>query len=198
MRAVSHQQKGFTFLEIAVVLAIATLLAVIFSTSLTEGRAKIRDAERVKTAQELRMAIEQYHSEYGYYPPLSVATSDGESKNTGVTCIDGTTGDHNWCDLMAAIAPYHTGSVDDPISSDIYSYYYDADGAHPQYYGLMVMLESPSNTMLADHDGGQYCSTCSGSKKFLGYELGNEPAYCAQTTPGSNWRTGGAGVLCGE
>jgi prepilin-type N-terminal cleavage/methylation domain-containing protein len=197
MYIIPTSKRGFTLLELLTVIAIIGLLSAIVFSLLSEARAKGRDAQRLQTIAELRKAVDLYYAEYGYYPPLLNPATDARSRNVGATCSDGTIGDTNWCGFIAAIAPYHKGGIDDPTSSGIYTYYYDADGAQPAYYGLMVMLESPSNTAVADNDAGQYCSTCTGSKAYRGYEVGNEPKYCVQVNPASNWRTGATGVQCG-
>ena len=190
-------QTGFTLIELLTVIAVIGLLAAIVLVALNEARAKGRDAERAKTLKEVQKAIELYYSDTGFYPALPNAAADARSNGTGYTCADGSIGDQNWCALIAAIDPYYKGKLDDPKAVAPYSYYYDADGSEPQYYGLMVMFETSGYQSVADNDGGQYCSTCSGSKGYKGFELGNEPSYCESTNPGSNWRTGGAGVQCG-
>ncbi len=178
------------------VITIIALIATVVFAMLQQSRAKGRDTLRIQTLKELQKAIDMYYSDYGYYPPLS-SNAAASSRSTGATCSDGTIGNAAWCQFIAAIAPYHKGSIDDPLSTTPYSYFYDADGAQPQYYGLMAIMEDSGSFDLADNDGGQHCTTCSGSKGFPGYELGNEPAYCAETNPSSNWRTGNTGVLCG-
>jgi type II secretory pathway pseudopilin PulG len=181
--------------ELLTVMTIIALLATIVFAALQDSRAKGRDTQRIQNLKELQKGIEMYFSEYGYFPPLAVPTSDARSRGTGFTCSDGTIGDQNWCALVSAIAPYHRGGVDDPISTAPYSYYYDADGTQPQYYGLMVMLESPGSDDTAISDNGYYCTVLPCASNTRGYEIGNEPIYCMQNGWG-DWRTGAAGRMC--
>jgi prepilin-type N-terminal cleavage/methylation domain-containing protein len=188
-RAVVSPSRGFTLLELLMVILIIGLLVAIVMGYLGESRARGRDALRIGTVKELQKAIELYKENNGHYPALVNPASDARSTQTGATCIDGTTGDANWCALIAAIQPYYPGGIDDPTGTGYYSYYYDADGTDPQMYGLMTILESSSNASLANNDGGQFCETCGGSKMYKGYEVGSEPAYCATNFPTKNWRT---------
>jgi prepilin-type N-terminal cleavage/methylation domain-containing protein len=196
MTMFTPRARGFTLIELMTVITIIALLATVVFAMLQQSRAKGRDSLRIQTLKELQKAIDMYYSDYGYYPPISGASA-ASSRLTTATCSDGTTGNPEWCQFIAAIAPYHKGGVDDPVSVSQYTYLYDADGAQPQYYGLMAVMEDSGSFDLADNDGGQHCSTCSNNKAFPGYEIGNEPAYCAQVQPTRNWRTGVVGELCG-
>lgn len=194
---------GFTLLELLVVISIIGLLSAIVLTAMNTARAKSRDAERIKTVQELRKAIELYYSDNGYYPPLTTAPANAARTAGTVSCAvyGGATisGDVGWCDLMTAIYPYYKQPAKDPVNgAPAYYYYYDADGAQPLYYGLMTVLENSASENLATNDGGQHYSGGTGSKAVRGFEVGNEPPYCAQTRPLGNWRTGALNEICGS
>lgn len=187
-----NSQGGFTLIELMTVIVIIGLLVTVVFAMLQESRARGRDTQRIQSLKELQKAVELYFAEVGYYPPLSGAT-DAVSRSTGATCTDGTTGDTEWCDLIAALTPYYKGGLDDPLSTGSYSYYYDADGAQPQSYGLMVVFETNTNDTLVNGDGGAYCrQTYTGTCLFKGndirgYELGPAPSQCQNS--GQSWRT---------
>lgn len=184
-------KKGFTLLELMIVIAIIGLLALIILASVGQARAKGRDAHRIKSVKEIDKAIGLYYDDNGHYPAENTARS-GSTVATDV-CAKGERGDANWCLLMTDLAPYYPGGFKDPSGDGqtTYRFYYDSDTADGNStYGLMAMLESPGSASLADGDGGVYCSndpavSC-GKKGFLGYELGQQPALC-QAQGQTNW-----------
>lgn len=72
--------RGFTLIELLVVIAIIGIIASIVMMSLSDSRAKGRDAARKSQLQELFKAVELYYSDGGAYPddgtPLNNATGD--------------------------------------------------------------------------------------------------------------------------
>lgn len=187
----NNPQRAFTLLELLVVISIIGLLATVIIGSVNVARMKARDAERIKTVQEMRKAIELYYSDYGYYPPLTTSpANDARSGGGTVACSDGVMGTVNWCVLITAIAPYYKGGKGDPLNANPNYYYYDADGTTPAYYGLMAMLESSSNDGLVQNDGGFYCTAGACTSPNRGIEFGNEPIYCMENGWG-DWRVGG-------
>lgn len=61
-------KKGFTLLELLVVISIIGLLATIATASLSNARAKARDAKRLGDAKAIFGALELYYNENGHYP----------------------------------------------------------------------------------------------------------------------------------
>lgn len=64
------KQKGFTLIELLMVIAIISLIASIVLASLSDARARGRDATRIKQMFEIRAAIELYYSDHGQYPSM--------------------------------------------------------------------------------------------------------------------------------
>ncbi len=65
-------RRGFTVLEVLIVLAVFGLLATLAALSLNSARARQRDAQRVSDISLLRNALSQYWTQNATYP-----TSDG-------------------------------------------------------------------------------------------------------------------------
>jgi len=61
-------KRGFTLVEILVVIAIIGILASIVLASLSTARAKGRDAKRVSDLKEVQLALELYYDSNGSYP----------------------------------------------------------------------------------------------------------------------------------
>lgn len=187
--------KKTLILEIIALAASLSIIGLVASAMFHVKNADARDDTRLQDMSVLLEAINHYHDDFGYYPPVAdgaLALSKG-----GVTCSDGTHGTASWCGLIAALHPYLKAAVADPLSDDIYSYYYNASGDHPGYFGLMTMLESVRNTAVANQDAGQFCTNCADNRRYRGYELGTAPQYCAETSPDRSWTTGKNGEVCG-
>ncbi len=75
-------KKGFTLLELLVVIAIIGVLAAIVMASLNSARVKSRDAKRVSDIRQIKVALDLYFNDFGYYPDCSgndVCSSTGYS-----------------------------------------------------------------------------------------------------------------------
>lgn len=65
------KNKGFTLLELLVVIAIIGILSSVVITSLSNSKAKARDARRISEIQQIQKGIELYISKYGTLPSPS-------------------------------------------------------------------------------------------------------------------------------
>jgi len=63
------KQRGFTLLELLVVIAIIGLLATIAVAALATAREKARTVQKLHDLNQLSKALELYYDEFGAYPP---------------------------------------------------------------------------------------------------------------------------------
>jgi type IV pilus assembly protein PilA len=69
-------QKGFTLIELMVVIAVIGILAAIALVSLTGVQRTARDAQRKSDVSSYKTALERYYADNQAYPTSSVATGD--------------------------------------------------------------------------------------------------------------------------
>lgn len=67
-RTTSVQEKGFTLIELMVVVAIVGLLASSILASLDNARGRARDASRIAEFREVMKSLELYRTNVGSYP----------------------------------------------------------------------------------------------------------------------------------
>lgn len=63
-----QKQKGFTVLELLIVIVILTILASTLIFVLIKGAAQSRDARRVQELYQIGHTLQQYYTVYGKYP----------------------------------------------------------------------------------------------------------------------------------
>jgi prepilin-type N-terminal cleavage/methylation domain-containing protein len=171
-----RKQKGFTIVELLIVVVVIAILATITIVSFNGIQARARDTNRIENVQAIAKAIELYKVDKGQYPAISDAYS-AES-----TCGSQT---ENWghCDrwklLSDEITPYMRL---DPtslsaVTTGNYSYRYTSQsGDNFQSYGMLVFLEGNGGA----NDGGYFANA---------FEVGPKPSYCMSKYSGTsaNW-----------
>lgn len=159
----NRRYRGFTLVELLVVISIISLLSSIVLTSVNNARAKARDARRLTDVKQIQTALELYYDTNGRYP-IALAYVGGST-------------DEEWSRLLQpALAPYL--SVLPKEQSRGLLYLYSSTNAG-QKYGLMVSMEHPSNFHLVNNDGGR----TNNNNHY--YEVGPSPSACAAA--GIDW-----------
>lgn len=64
-----NRRRGFTLVELLVVMAIMAILAMITFAQFSTARQKARDIQRKADAGSLAKALQMYYADYGYFPP---------------------------------------------------------------------------------------------------------------------------------
>jgi prepilin-type N-terminal cleavage/methylation domain len=79
-------KKGFTLVELLVVISIIGLLSTIAVVSLGSARAKARDGKRIADVKQISTSLEQYYADQGGYPPSNLVTA-GTPQLVGTTNV---------------------------------------------------------------------------------------------------------------
>ena len=146
-----NKKKGFTLIELMVVIAIIGILASIVLVSLNSARKKSRDARRLSDIKQLQLALEMYFDSNGHYP---TALSD------------------------LVTGGYMSQVPTDPLTGDNYSYAY-YPSTDPTDYHLGATIEDPSGVKALDSD--QDCNsagtTCPAGAAYTNGFDGADPVF---------------------
>jgi len=134
-------KKGFTLIEMLIVITIIALLASLILVGMGGARQKARDARRIADLHNVQNALELYFSKNGMYP-TSIA---------------------NWDALITALTGAGVGISQvpkDPLNNTTYYYRYGADSTGTDYV-LGAQLEQCDIALKSDTDGTVYSIDCS-------------------------------------
>jgi prepilin-type N-terminal cleavage/methylation domain-containing protein len=166
-------KRGFTLIELMVVIAIIGLLASTVLASLSDARVLARDTARLTEARELMKALELYRGANGNVYPCSTGTS--------IDCTAGGGGGNAWLVRPNSGLPYVTmepnlrAGLKFQPTPDIFGYsllYNLGVPASPTNYTIIVGLEDPINSLTASTTPGiavggisgmNYCRITSGT-----------------------------------
>lgn len=116
-------QKGFTLLELLIVIVIIGILAVLIIPNLASGPARGRDSQRKSDLRNIKTALESYYNDNTSYPAASSLKTD----------------------LEGGSSPYMKTVPTDPKTKADYTYTPSPSGGPYTSYTLTVTLENKSD-----------------------------------------------------
>ncbi len=147
-------KKGFTLIELIVVIAIIGVFAAVVLSQLTVARQRGSDTAKIQSLQELQSALQLYFAEYGSYP-------GGNASDLASALVNGPK------KYIASINPsiYYFGTTNTANTVPC------AVNSPCQSYIMAVVLSSPDNKVLAtdknivlgNFNGGRNDCTSAGS-----------------------------------
>ena len=177
MKMEALTKKGFTLVELLVVISVIGMLSTIAVVSLGTARQKARDTTRIATMKQVATGLEQFYADTGGYP-AEVATTAAYAIGGHVLCnattrASGTDFDNSTCTGTA----YTTVSVDPtplptssvacptaatfPFAAAVYNNYCYGDdkayasGVYGTTYQILWSIENSANNPLT----GSKCIT---------------------------------------
>ncbi len=156
------KQKGFTLIEMLIVVAIIGILSALVLVGLSQFRLRGRDARRVADLKQVQNALEIYYTRNSSYPVAPAGTAS-----------------QKWAALTETITEAGIGLnqlPQDPLYTDSngISYYYQ-DCNSTQNYVVAATLEDENNQALKDSAQGTGTASCT-----FGIECGVDGVYCVQ------------------
>ena len=157
-------KKGFTLIELMVVVGIIGLISSMVLVSIQGARGKARDAQRIQEFSQVQKALEIYFAEKEKYP----------AGNTGGDCFGANA--NLASDLASQLSPLPQETVADRMC---YVYFSDVDGS-----GYKIMADLEKNPDLEASDCGVYSDK---------YELCDAQRTFAASTLSGDWYYYGTG-----
>ncbi len=161
-------KKGFTLMELLVVMAILGILITVGLTSYKSVQAKSRDSRRKSDMRQIASALELYYNDYDRYPTDTNNVINGCGTAGVSVCAWGSVFQTLKADGVSVKTMYMPKLSGDPVGT--YNYYYDVYGSQGKGYQLFARLENTQDIDLK-RDGsnnvyyyvGTFCMT--GNKK---------------------------------
>lgn len=125
----NRNKKGFTIIELIVVIAIVAILASIVIINVSKYAAKARDMRRLADMHTLATAIKIYQGEHGGSYPSACVTSPCSSSGYGWENTNNDDPGYGFISVLTRGSYLPSGGIKDPTNSGVYYYYYSADGA---------------------------------------------------------------------
>ena len=168
------KKRGFTLIELMIVVAIIGLLSTIIITQLGPERGKARDAKRKMDLVQIRTALSLYYSKYGHYPRTPVETTSWSAflnslakSSNSQPWIEDKNGEGSLTEFISTIP------VDPAGGGFYYSYGTDATG---KVYDLNAILENGKDSQTSQYQCweihtfsptiwcyGTSCTSCGGA-----------------------------------
>lgn len=171
---IAMERKGFTLIEILIVVAIIAILASIVLVGLGPTQQSGRDARRLSDLHEIQNGLELYYNSCGYYPGTAVSAPCAAYAASDGYYGSGPTDTKSVEYIMTHFSALGINQVpDDPTSGHHYLYAVIPGGTS---YILEAQLENTNNSVFAsytvpgnlssytDADGSKVISTgCTGT-----------------------------------
>ncbi len=138
------KNKGFTLVELLVVMAILGVLVTLIAGGFRTAQVRGRDGKRKSDLKEIANSLEVFYSDHNKYPDANGGQIQACPYDPGLGSGDCTWGAGEFTDGATV---YFRTLPEDPVSSQNYVYRVQliADNADNQKYQLFARLENPED-----------------------------------------------------
>jgi prepilin-type N-terminal cleavage/methylation domain-containing protein len=145
------KNKGFTLVELLVVMAILGVLVTLVAGGFRTAQMRGRDGKRKSDLKEIANSLEVFYSDHGEYPDASGGRIQACIYDPIAGSGDCTWGASEFTDNATA---YFKTLPEDPVSAQFYVYRVNliVDNANNQKYQLFARLENPEDQNCLDGD----------------------------------------------
>jgi prepilin-type N-terminal cleavage/methylation domain-containing protein len=175
------ERKGFTLIEILIVVAIIAILASIVLVGLGPTQQAGRDARRLSDLREVQNGLELYYNSCGFYPGAIVANPCPAFAGapTAIAGNGATTVYNGMANVLVKSVQLGISTVpNDPTSGKSYLYSVEnGSGVAGTKYILQATLENTNNSVFNDYTAPTALTTPSGDAITNG-TCTTKPNYC--------------------
>lgn len=162
------RRRGFTIIELLVVISIIALLASVIMVSLGESRKKARDARRASDIHEIQTALALYYIDCHRFPTALTLTAN------------------NGCGSGITLGNFLSQIPRDPQTQSGYSYAAIGTGGNCNSYHLGALFETNEAPPLASDTDRAVTGVCTGSAPdFSGLSAGSGVPRSCDATAGT-------------
>lgn len=150
---INKTRRGFTLIEILIVVAIIAILASVVLVGLGPTQRAGRDARRISDLRQTQTGLELYYSKCGFYPGTAALAACGAANNAAAT---------TWAAMSASLTGSSIGVNQIPNDPNTAAtYFYGTPGASANTYTIGATLEDVNNQALnSDLDGNSNGVAC--------------------------------------
>jgi prepilin-type N-terminal cleavage/methylation domain-containing protein len=148
-KTIKKAQKGFTIIELLIVIAIIAILALLVLNNFQGAQAKARDQQRTTDINNIHGKLEEFYNENNYYPnTFTAATFPGIDDGSLTDPIGNDGVNFNAPVADAAAADAVAAPANDTAGGQSYLYvpYPSGCAANCTGYRLKTFIEKPSST----------------------------------------------------
>lgn len=147
-KTIKKAQKGFTIIELLIVIAIIAILALLVLNNFQGAQAKARDQQRTTDINNIHSKLEEFYNENNYYPSTLVATQLGGIDEGSLKDPQGGQAPTASVVADAAAADAAAGPTGDTATTAGYFYIVYPTGCTNDCtgYRLKAFIEKPSST----------------------------------------------------